>query len=78
MTLEIKQYRSYFFHNSTEPYRLSGVIDITDKTEYGEGHFAITISDRRVFYPEYFEYVKDADSGKYYIKDGIWVADNEE
>ena len=32
----------------------------------------------RVFYPEYFEYVKDADSGKHYIKDGIWVADNEE
>ena len=45
MTLELKRYKSDFFNNSTEPYRLSGVKSITNNTIYGEGHFAITIYD---------------------------------
>lgn len=77
MTLELKQYRSDFFNNSTQPYSLGGVKEITEKTEYGVGHFAITIFDRRVFISSCFEYVKDAESGKYFIKNGKWVADDE-
>lgn len=37
MTLEKKQL------NVTAPYLLGGVQKITDKTEYGDGRFAITI-----------------------------------
>ena len=75
MTLELKQYKSDFFNNSTQPYLLGGVEEITDKTEYAIGHFAITISDRRVFITSCYEYVKDAESGKYYVKNGKWVKD---
>ena len=76
MTLELKQYKSDFFNNSTQPYSLGGVKEITDKTEYGIGHFAITISDRRVLITDRYEYVKDAESGKYFVKNGKWVADD--
>jgi hypothetical protein len=77
MTLELKMNKNDFFNNSTEPYQLGGVKEITDKTGYGKGHFAITIFDRRVFITECYEYVKDADSGKYFVKNGKWVADDE-
>ena len=78
MTLELKQYKSDFFNNSTQPYSLGGVKEITDKTEYGIGHFAIhfAIINRRVFITNCYEYVKDAESGKYYVKNGKWVADD--
>ena len=59
MTLELKQYNSEVFNN--RPYLLGGVKEITDKTEYGIGHFAITISDRRVLITDRYEYVKDAE-----------------
>ena len=74
MILELKQYKSDFFDN--RPYLLGGVEEITDKTEYGIGHFAITISDRRVLMTDRYEYVKDAESGKYFVKKGKWVADD--
>ena len=54
MTLELKRYKDDFFDNSTEPYRLGGVEDITNDTEYGEGYFTITIFDRRVFLQKIF------------------------
>ncbi len=73
MTLELKQYYNDFFNNSTNPYLLGGVKEITSNTEYGDGHFAITIYDRRVFFTDAFEYVKDKDSGKYFVKNGEWV-----
>lgn len=73
MTLELKQYYSDFFNNSTKPYLLDGVKEITSNTEYGDGHFAITIFDRQVFLTDAFEYVKDLDSGKYFVKDGKWI-----
>ena len=73
MTLELKQYNSEVFNN--RPYLLGGVEEITDKTEYGIGHFAITIFDRRVFITSCYEYDKDAESGKYYVKNGKWVKD---
>ena len=73
MTLELKQYNSEVFNN--RPYLLGGVEEITDKTEYGIGHFAITIFDRRVFITSCYKYVKDAESGKYYVKNGKWVKD---
>lgn len=66
MTLEIKQL------NATAPYFLGGVQKITDKTEYGDGHFAITIFDRRIFVASCFEYVKDVEKEKYYVKMGRW------
>lgn len=74
MTLEMKQYKHHVFNNSTEPYRLGGVKAITNETIYGGGHFSITIFDTRVFATEFFEYVKDADSGKLYVENGRWVA----
>lgn len=77
MNLELKRYKDEFFNNSTEPYLLGGVEKITSNTEYGEGHFAITIFDRRMFITGAFEYVKDADSEKYYVKNGDWVAEND-
>ena len=77
MTLELKRYKSDFFNNSTEPYRLGGVKSITNNTVYGEGHFAITIFDTRVFITDGFEYVKDADSGEVFVENGKWVADND-
>ena len=74
MTLELKQYNSEVFNN--RPYLIVGVKEITDKTEYGIGHFAITIFDRRVFITDCYEYVKDVESGKYFVKKGKWVADD--
>lgn len=64
MTLEIKRL------HATAPYSLGGVQKITDKTEYGDGCFAITIFDRRIFVTSYFEYVKDVEKEKYYVKKG--------
>lgn len=72
MTLEIKQL------NATAPYSLRGVQKITDKTEYGDGHFAITIFDRRIFVTSCFEYVKDVEKEKYYVKMGKWVGEEDE
>lgn len=74
MTLVLKQKKHEVFNNSTEPYRLGGVKNITNETEYGEGHFAITIFDTLVFATDFFEYVKDADSGNVYVESGKWVA----
>ena len=76
MTLELKQYKDKFFNNSTESYVLGGVKKITDKTVYGEGHFSITIFDERFFITSCFEYVKDRDSGKMFVENGKWVAEN--
>lgn len=78
MTLELKRYKDKddFFNNFTEPYVLSGAKKITDKTVYGEGHFSITIFDECFFITSYFEYVKDRDSGKMFVKNGKWVAEN--
>lgn len=75
MNLELKRDKDY--SKSSELYRLGGVKEITDKTKYGRGHFAITIFDTRIFITEFFDYVKDVDSGKYYVKDGKWVGDME-
>lgn len=66
MVLELKRNtKEKTLSYSTEPYRLGGVVSIANDTEYGDGHFAITIFDTRVFVTELFEYVKD----------GKWVGD---
>lgn len=77
MTLVLKPYYHPFFTTSIEPYKLGGVKDITSKTKYGGEYFAITIFDTRVFRTCEFEYVKDAGSGKVYIENGKWVAEDE-
>ena len=76
MTLELLRYPDEFFESTRnpEPYTLGGVEKITCNTEYGVGHFAITIFDTRVFVTELFQYVKNAETGEYYVKDGVWVA----
>ena len=79
MTLELKRCKPgeyNFFGVSTEPYTLGGVKEITSHTEYGTGRFAITIFDRRVLITKCFDYVKDPDSGKYFVKNGEWVGGN--
>ena len=75
MTLELKQYNSEVFNN--RPYLLGGVKEITEKTEYGVGRFAMDFSifGSRVYTTDCYEYVKDAESGKYYVKNGKWVKD---
>ena len=77
MTLELKQYKSDFSNNSTKSYHLWGVKLITNNTIHGEGYFAITIFDTRAFVTDCFEYVKDSDSGKFFVKNGKWVDDND-
>lgn len=72
MILEIKRL------HATAPYSLGGVQKITDKTEYGDGYFSITIFDRRIFVTSYFEYVKDVEKEKYYVKKGKWVGEEDE
>ena len=67
MTLELKRYNE-------PPYLLGGIREITDATEYGEGHFVITIFDQKVFFTDAFEYVKDPDTNTVYVQDGEWVA----
>lgn len=76
MTLELLRYPDEFFESTRNPkhYTLGGVEKITCNTEYGVGHFAITIFDTRVFVTELFQYVKNAETGEYYVKDGVWVA----
>lgn len=76
MNLELKNIPSKISVSTgnAEPYRLGGVMEITDNTEYGDGYFAITIFDRRVLLMDYFEYVKDADTGYEYVRNGEWVA----
>lgn len=79
MTLELLRYPDEFFESTRnpKPYALGGVEKITCNTEYGVGHFAITIFDTRVFVTELFQYVKNAETGEYYVKDGVWVAVSE-
>lgn len=79
-TLELLRYPDDFFevNRNPKPYTLGGVKKITYDTEYGAGHFAITIYDTRVFATEFFQYVKNAETGEYYVKDGAWVAELEE
>ena len=73
MTLELKQYKSDFFPNSTDSYKLGGVVSVNVNTEYGEDTFAVTIFDTRIFIASVFEYVQDADTGEYFVKDGKWI-----
>ena len=73
MTLELKQYKNNFFYNSDDPYKLDGVVSVNINTEYGEDTFAVTIFDTRIFIASVFEYVKDADTGEYFVKDGKCV-----
>lgn len=75
MTLELKQYEDKYFDNSTEPYALGGVRDIGLMPKHEE-YFYIEIFDTRIFNPEMFEYVKDRDTGKYFVRDGEWVTDD--
>lgn len=66
ITLELKQ-------KEKDEYSLGGVVKITNDTEYGKGHFAIVIFDRRVFYTDAFEFVRCRETGEYFVKDGVWV-----
>ena len=75
MTLELKRYKDSFFDNSTEPYALGGVEEIGLMPKHEE-YVYITIFDTRIFVPESFEYIKDRDTGTYYVRDGKWVFDN--
>ena len=68
MTLELKQ-------RGKAEYSLGGVVTITNDTEYGDGHFAIVIFHRRVFYTDAFEFVRCRETGEYFVKDGMWVLD---
>lgn len=68
ITLELKQ-------REKAEYSMGNVVKITNDTEYGDGHFAIVIFDRRVFYTDAFEFVRCRETGEYFVKDGVWVYD---
>ena len=70
MTLEVKLYKPEYFHNSTEPYQIYGVISVSN---CGYDKFSISILDTNYFPIHYFEYVKIVDSEIMIIKDGEWV-----
>ena len=69
ITLELKQ-------KEKDEYSLGGVVKITNDTEYGEGHFAIVIFDRQIFFTDAFEFVRCGETGEYFVKDGVWVYDH--
>lgn len=77
MTLELKKYgfRSYL---------LRGVESIIINMDYDAGHFAIVKPDTRenidaiLLVIDDFEYIKDIDSGKYFVKNGKWVDDDDD
>ena len=69
ITLELKQ-------KEKAEYSLGGVVKITNDTEYGEGHFAIVIFDRQIFFTDAFEFVRCRETGEYFVKDGVWVYDH--
>lgn len=73
VTLELLRKKDHWFVGIPVPYRLGGVQEITGKTKYGENHFSITIFDTRVFFTDAFTYIKNADTGEYFVKDGKWV-----
>ena len=75
MTLELKEYPDWLNNYNKNPYKLGGVKNITNDTIYGDGHFATTIFDTRVFLTNCFEYVKNADTDEYFVKDGKWIKD---
>ena len=75
MTLELKRYKDDFFNWSTEPYRLGGVKQIGTVANHPEYIF-IEIFIQRIFNPEIFEYIKDAENGTVYVQEGKWVQDN--
>ena len=72
MTLEIKRL------HATAPYSLGGVQKITDKTEYGDGRFAITIFDRRIFVTSCFDelYGKGLDVENWHLNGELEPFDN--
>lgn len=70
ITLELKRSKDDI------EYSLGGVVKITNDTEYGEGHFAIVIFDRRVFFTDAFEFVRCRETGEYFVKDRKWVYDH--
>ena len=69
ITLELKQ-------KEKDEYSLGGVVKITNDTEYGEGHFAVVIFDRQIFFTDAFEFVRCGETGEYFVKDGVWVYDH--
>lgn len=70
ITLELKRSKDNI------EYSLGGVVKITNDTEYGEGHFAIVIFDRRVFFTDAFEFVRCKETDEYFVKDRKWVYDH--
>ena len=70
MTLEMLRYQEDWM-SPQKPYNLYSVEDIVP---YKVGYFTITIFDRRLFRLQDFRYVKDKETGKYYVKNGMWVA----
>lgn len=79
MTLEIKKYCNPELYNSDTPYDLQRVLCIFYaqgshyKYDPGSGCVSITTTCAELFPVREFEYVKNKDTGEYYVKDGKWV-----
>ena len=73
MTIEMLQKPNWLRQNP-EPYILNRISKITCDTDYGYGYFATCFDNEMVFVTDCFRHVKNADTGKYYVKDGKWIA----
>jgi hypothetical protein len=75
MTLELKKYSSWEPHKPND-YMLYGVKYIFRYPEYVKGNFTIVVNSTYIMPIKMFEYVRDIDTDKYYIKDGEWCGND--
>ena len=74
MNIEMLQKPNWCRQNP-EPYILNCIDKITCDTVYGYGNFSTCFDNEMIVYvTDCFRHVKNADTGKYYVKDGKWVA----
>ena len=74
MNIEMLQKPNWRCQNP-EQYILNCIDKITCDTVYGYGYFSTCFDNEMIVYvTDCFRHVKNADTGKYYVKDGKWVA----
>ena len=72
ITLELKFRNDDTYRWRTEPFEICDVKDV-GRDNIQSDHFFVEAPDRKLLKIEFFEYVKNADTGAMYVKDGKWV-----
>lgn len=73
MTLELKMFPDEYGLSSVAPYALSKVRKISSSSK--ARLVDITIDDTRSFLISRFDYIKDIDTGEYFVRNGEWIKD---